>query len=104
MECNDDRLGGRKATKQGREIDKMLDFVNVDDVGSGYFGTNVSQQVGARISQPPHNLPVRDSRSLFLVIYPRSTQNSRSPTKETGIAQIKCHIGVVRVFVAHEHS
>jgi hypothetical protein len=104
MECNDDWLGGRKVAKQSRDIDKMLDFVNVDDVGPGYFGTNVSQKVSARISQPPHNLFVRGSRSLFLVIYPRSTQNSRSPTKETGIAQIKCHLGVVRVFVAHEHS
>jgi hypothetical protein len=36
--------------EQSREIDKMLDLMNVDHVGLGYFRANISQQVSAWIS------------------------------------------------------
>jgi len=103
MECNNYRFGWRKVSEQGREINKMLDLMNIDNIGFGYFRANVSQQVSTRIRQPTHHLPARPSRVLFLVIYPGSPKNSRSAVTETGITQINCHIGIVRVFVAHKH-
>jgi hypothetical protein len=81
----------------------MLDFVEVNDVCTGYFVIYISQKVSSRISQAAHNLPAGPSRLLFLVTYPASTQNPRSARKEISIAQIDCHIGIVRVFVAHKH-
>jgi hypothetical protein len=103
VECNNHWFSGRKASEQGWEINKVFNLVNVDHVGLGYFRANVSQKVSARISQSAHNLP-RRSRSLLLVIYPSSTQNSRSATKEISITKIKCHINIARMFVAHQHS
>jgi hypothetical protein len=47
--------------KQRREISKMLDLVNVDYIGLGHFLADFSQQIGAWISQPAHDLPVRRS-------------------------------------------
>ena len=82
----------------------MLDLMNVDNIGLGYFRANVSQQVSTRISQSAHDHSAKPSRSLFLVIYPSSTKNPRSTMKENAIAQINFHISIVRVFVAHKHS
>src|SRR2546430_8237082 len=70
MECNNYRFGRRKVSEQGREINKMLDLMNIDNIGFGYFRANASQQVSTRIRQPTHHLPARPSRVLFLVIYP----------------------------------
>jgi len=86
MECNNYRFGGRNVSEQGREINKMLDLMNIDHIGFGYLRANVSQQVSTRISQSAHHLPARPSRALFLVVYPGPSKNPRSTTKETGIA------------------
>jgi hypothetical protein len=42
VERNNHRLGWRKVLKQSREINEMLDLMNVDDVGFGDLAFHVS--------------------------------------------------------------
>jgi hypothetical protein len=88
MECNNNRFGGGKVAKQSWQINKMLDFVNVDHVGLGYFQANVSQQVGARISQSTNDLPAILSRLFLFIIDPRAPENSGSTMSCAGISSV----------------
>jgi hypothetical protein len=103
MKRNDHRLGGRKMVKQGRKINKMLDFVNVDDVGPGYFRANVSQKVSTRIIQSTNDLPAILSRVFLFMTDPRAPENTGSPMSCIGISGVLNNRDVVRMFVAHQH-
>ena len=103
MECNNYRFGRRKISEQSREINKMLNLMNVDNVGLGYFRANISQQVCTRVGKPAHDFSTGLTRPLFLELYPGSAKNSRSAANKTAIARINCYISIVRVFVAHKH-
>jgi hypothetical protein len=49
MERNNYRFGARKMSKQCREINKMLDFVEVNNVGVGDLMDYISQQISTGI-------------------------------------------------------
>jgi len=95
VERNDHRLGWRKVLKQSREINEVLDLMNIDNIGLGYFRANVSQQVSTRISQPAHDSSTGLTGPLFLKLYPSSAKNPRSTAKENAIARINCRISIV---------
>ena len=43
------KSGPRKVSKQCREINKMLDFMEVNNVDVGYLMVYISQQISTRI-------------------------------------------------------
>jgi hypothetical protein len=88
VECNDHRFGGRKASEQGREINKTLNLVNIDNIGLGNSPINAPQKISARIIQSTNDLPAILSRLFLFITDPRAPEDTGSTMSCAGISGV----------------
>jgi hypothetical protein len=88
VECNDHRFGGRKASEQGWEINKMLNLVNIDNIGFGNSPINAPQKISARIIQSTNDLPAILSRLFLFITDPRAPEDTGSTMSCAGISGV----------------
>ena len=88
MQCNDHRFGGRKASEQSREINKVLNLVNINNVGFGNSPIDAPQKISARIIQSTNDLPTILSRLFLFATDPRAPENTGSTMACAGISNV----------------
>ena len=88
MECNNYRFGRRKVSKQGREINKMLNLMNIDNVGFGNSPVNAPKKISARIIQSTNDLPTTLSRLFLFITDPRAPEDTGSTMPCGGISGV----------------
>jgi hypothetical protein len=103
MKCNNHRFGARKAFEQGWEINKMLNLVNVDDIGFGNSPIDASQKISARIIQSTNDLAAIFSRLFLFITDPRAPENTGSTMSCAGISGVLNNRCVVGIFLPNKH-
>ena len=88
MECNHYRFERRKVSEQGWEIDKMLDLMNVDQVGFGDLPINAPKKISTRVIQSTNDFPTTPSRLFLFITDPRASHDTGSTMCCIGISDI----------------